>query len=173
MCPSCIAGTLLGAVVNGSLSGGEPISKVINSVNYFDPGRVLLRPADFMSIQVLNENGNADIVVDGHAIEFGAFVGDRTFQLAQFADFNDTTITVRYAHSGTRTCMQAATFTFESLSFAALKRPPIKLLDEINRAVDAKGRVAVRLVGNVLTLWVPKLCLGGAANETKVIVGLV
>jgi hypothetical protein len=47
-----IAVNLLGAVVDGVLVGGSPAAQAATRVNYFDPGRVLVRPPDFMNVQV-------------------------------------------------------------------------------------------------------------------------
>jgi hypothetical protein len=43
---------LIGASVDGVLVGGSPKVQELKVVNYFDPGRVLVRPPLFMNVQV-------------------------------------------------------------------------------------------------------------------------
>jgi len=154
------------------MTGGSPIAQTIKTVNYFDPGRVLVRPPEFMNVQVLNENGNTGIAIDDKLTEFGAFIGSREYQLGQFADFDATQLKIWYAHTGERTCLEATTLSFTSPTFKNLK-PPHKTADEFDARVGAQGRVAFSLSGDQLIVQIPPLCMTKPTSQIGAIIKLV
>lgn len=163
----------MGVVIDGSMSGGSPSAQAIKTINYFDPGRVLVRPPEFMNVQVLNENGNTGVVIDAKQVEFGAFIGSREYQLGQFADFDSNNIKVFYAHTGAPTCLDAAVLVFKSAAFKGLSGPPAVLTDQFDASVNAQGKLAVSLVGDELTVSVPAMCLNKPMDEVAAVIKLL
>lgn len=120
---------------------------------------------------MLNENGNNGILVDPELTEFGAFIGAKDYQLGQFADIDADSVTVHYAHSGGKTCVEAAAVVLRTAAFAGLKAS--KTVDEFGAAkVDAKGRVSAVIKGSELNVWVPALCFKQPATNMKVVIKL-
>jgi hypothetical protein len=121
-------------------------------------------------LQVLNENGNTGIVIDPQLTEFGAFIGSKDYQLGQFVDLDKDSLTVRYAYTGSRTCIEAAAMVLRSPAFSALKSAT-KVTDEFDGKFDAHGKASVTLKQNELTVWVPPVCFS-KTSDAKLVVKL-
>jgi hypothetical protein len=126
-------------------------------------------------LQVLNENGNNGIIVDARMVEFGAFIGSRDYQLGQFADIDADTVTVRYAHSGARTCVEPAAIVLRSTAFIDLST--LKLSDDFGANTDANGKLGAVIKrtekGGELTIWVPAICFSAPQSDLKAVVRLI
>lgn len=121
-------------------------------------------------LQVLNENGNTGITIDAKLTEFGAFIGSKEYQLGQFADIDANSVTVRYAHSGARTCTEAAAIVLRSPVFDGLK--PTKTADDFGANVEAKGKVNGVIKGSELNIWVPPVCFNKPVTEVQAVIKL-
>jgi hypothetical protein len=117
--------------------------------------------------QVLNENGNTGIVIDPKLTEFGAFIGSRDYQLGQFVDLDKDSVTVSYAYTGGRTCIEAAAVVLRSPAFA--NRKATKTIDEFEGKFELHGKPNVALKQNELTVWLPALCISKAADAKLVV----